>query len=373
MDPPLIDGEVKPSDFEEARALGHHLCCSLFDTEMVHKIAQLLIPGLASACVDNITGDLFRGPGSVAVDIRKEMVEYLTQRSKTFVAETVVLEGGLETEKSDGPYDIISDFIEDFSSLKRNIFSRVSGWLLSESREDRIDDFVQEMEMNGFWKLERREILAQALLKNLDFRNTFHCDMKFDSEDELKKHSLECSFRSMSCTNEGCNSVFSAFHSEDHDSICPFKLLACEQKCSSVIMRRDMDKHCITVCPMKLVNCPFYQVGCEWALPLCKINEHRLEHVRTHLLHILRVVHKDLHAEDLENRAKQIEKLASPGQLPEARDVRTLTYVVKNLESSLGPLIKTNTELTPEPHTESTDKEEAPAREKKGAGDDSAN
>jgi homogentisate solanesyltransferase len=116
--------------------------CDLADTEIVHKIAQVFLPGLATACV-NTTGDVFRSPASVAVDMRKEMVDYLTQRSETFVAESVILEGASETEVSDHPYDIISkDFVDDFASSKRSLFSRVSGWLLSEKREDKIDDFL---------------------------------------------------------------------------------------------------------------------------------------------------------------------------------------------------------------------------------------
>ncbi|KAH7849934.1 hypothetical protein Vadar_025252 [Vaccinium darrowii] len=100
----------------------------------VYPKPAAFLPGLASACVDNTTGGLFNSPASVAVDIRKEMVEYITQRSETFVTESVILEGGPDVQASVHPYDIIADFFDDFASSKQNIFSRVSGWLRSERR-----------------------------------------------------------------------------------------------------------------------------------------------------------------------------------------------------------------------------------------------
>ncbi|PSS07844.1 TNF receptor-associated factor like [Actinidia chinensis var. chinensis] len=356
MDLPPIDIEAKPEKLEEAKEAGPSFHCDLSDTEIVHKIAQAFLPGLASACVDNTTGGLFNSPASVAVDMRREMVEYLTLRSETFVAESVILEGGPEAEVSDHPDDIISDFVDDFGSSKRNIFSRVSGWLLSERREDRIDDFVQEMEINGFWLIERREVIAQTLLKNVDFKNTFHCDMKFNSAAELAEHSLECNFRTMNCTNEGCNARFCASHLENHTSICPFEILPCEQMCSDSIMRREMDKHCIIVCPMRLVNCPFYPVGCQSSVPHCTIQQHRLDDLHSHLLYILQVIHKDASMEVLKKRSEQLEESASPGRLAEARDVRSLTFAIKDLEVEIGPL-SVNANFGEE-HTESPNKKE---------------
>ncbi|CAK9145908.1 unnamed protein product [Ilex paraguariensis] len=338
MDPPATDAEVKPETLEEIIEGAPLYHCDLFDIEIVHKIAEAFLPGLASACVDNTTGGLLKSPTSVAVDMRREMVQYLTQRSETFIAESVVLDSGPDAEVSDHPYDIVSDFIDDFAASKRNFFSRVSGWLLSERREDRIDDFVQEMEINGFWLIQRREGVAQTLLKNVDFKNAFHCNMKFNAAEELAEHIPHCSFRTINCPNEGCNARFSSVHLEYHDSICPLKILPCEQKCSDSIMRREMDKHCITICPMKLMNCPFYPVGCQSTIPQCTVEQHRLENLHSHLLYILQVVHKRASVEDLKLRVDQLEKSSSPQQLAEARDVRSLTFVIKNLEPKLGPL-----------------------------------
>lgn len=309
MDPPATDVEHVPEKIENGKEGGPSFRCDLYDTEVVHKIAQVFLSGLATASIDNTTGDIFRSPGSVAAEIRKEMVDYLTQRSETFVAERVVLEGGPEAEASDHPFDIISDFIDDFATTKRNLFSRVSGWLLSEKREDKIDDFVQEMEVNGFWLTDRREGIAQILLKNVDFKNEYHCSIKFNTPEQLAEHVLHCGYRPLNCTNEGCTARFCASQMEKHDSVCPFKIILCEQSCPDTIMRREMDKHCITVCPMKLVSCPFYAVGCQSTVPQCKIEEHLSEEFHSHLMYVLQCIHKEASPEDLKERIEQLEKV----------------------------------------------------------------
>ncbi|KAJ4965740.1 hypothetical protein NE237_017589 [Protea cynaroides] len=336
--------------FEELKE-GHSLFyCDNFDSEVVRKIAQVLLPGLATACIDNTTGDPFKGPASVAVDIRKEMADYLMLRSETYVAETMIQEVVPDVETSGHPIDIVSDFIDDFASSKRNMFSRISGWLLSEKREDKIDDFVQEMEMNAFWSMDRRETIAKNLLKNLDFKNTFRCEMEFDTAEELAEHSHQCIFRSIDCLNEGCNTRFCAVHMEKHDSLCPFKVLPCEQKCSENILRREMDRHCITVCPMRLANCPFHHVGCQFTIPCCIIEEHCAESLHSHLLCVLQVIHKKASVEELNHRAELLEKTLSPGQ---AQDARSLTFAVRELEANMGPLEHITGTVIVEPHPSS--------------------
>ncbi|MQM01995.1 hypothetical protein Taro_034757 [Colocasia esculenta] len=340
-----MDLPSPPRGSEPARDGGSAFLCSLCDLDQVHKISQLLLPGLAAACVDSTTGDLFRGPASVAVDVRKDMVEFLGRMSESYVAESVLLhaqEGGgaaapatpdaaaapaqadpdseaaapedaVEGEQLQ-PMDIVSDFLEDFAASKRNLLSRVSGWLMSETREDKVDDFVQEMETNGFWLADRRVALAETLLRNLDYDNTYHCGMGFDTAEELAAHRGECRFRPVRCGNEGCNATFCAVHSDKHDSACPFKILLCEQNCGQSIPRREMDRHCITVCTMKLVNCPFYQVGCRTdAFPRCQIERHCSDSLQSHLLYVLQVIHKqdDVTVDELKQRAEQLEKARS--------------------------------------------------------------
>uniref|UniRef100_A0A0A0L1F8 TRAF-type domain-containing protein n=1 Tax=Cucumis sativus TaxID=3659 RepID=A0A0A0L1F8_CUCSA len=339
VDLPTTDKEIIPEKIEDEEIKEPFIHCELCDAEIVHKLAQVLLPGLSTACVDNTSGDIFRTPGSVAADIRKEMVDYLTMRSETCVAESVILDNPSEAEVSDHPYDIISDFVDDFSATKRNLFSRVSGWILSEKREDKIDDFVQEMDVNGFWPLDRREAIAQTLLKNVDFKSEFHCDKKFHSVEELAGHVENCGFRSLTCTNEGCTARFCASHAEQHDSICPFKIILCEQKCSAFIMRREMDRHCITVCPMKLVNCPFHNLGCQSPVPYCLIAQHCSESFDSHLLHILHSVHKEANEETLIHRQQQLEEASSLDHLRGLQNLRLLTSKIKEMDSQLGPLV----------------------------------
>ncbi|KAL8104603.1 uncharacterized protein LOC141678101 isoform X2 [Apium graveolens] len=338
MDPPPTDGGIERDKLEEAKGGGpmHH--CNLFDAEVTHRISEAFLPGLASACVDSTTGGLFKTPGSVAVEMRKEMVDWLIQRSENFVAEAVVLEGEAETEVPEHPFDIISDFVDDFATMKRNLISSFAGWIMSDRREDRIDDFVQEMELTGFWMIGRRESVAQTLLKNVDFKDAFHCNKKFNSADELAAHLSQCRFRTVQCPNEGCDDQFSAGNSEIHDAVCPFKMLPCEQNCSDILMRRDMDRHCITVCPMKQVNCPFSSVGCESSIPRSMLEQHKEKNVHAHVLGILQSVHKEAAIEDLKHRIKQLEELSSPEQLAKAQNVRSLTTLIKNLEEKLGPI-----------------------------------
>ncbi|KAM3304129.1 hypothetical protein P3S67_015161 [Capsicum chacoense] len=97
---------------------------------MVQKVADGFLPGLASASIDNTTGCLLKRPASMAIDITREMVDYLVQRSEMFVAEPVILEGDSVTETFDKPHDIILDFIGDFAESKRNFFSNASAWIL---------------------------------------------------------------------------------------------------------------------------------------------------------------------------------------------------------------------------------------------------
>lgn len=333
----FIEVDLKQEKFEDVTEEGKKYSCGLCDKEMVHKMALLLLEGLSTACVDHTTGDMFKTPGTVASDIRKEMLDYLVERSESFVAETFLSEEGYVEERAEPPSDIISDLIEDFASLKRNMLSRVSGWLLSEMREDKIDDFVQEMELNSFWLLDRREAIAKTLLKNVDFKNESHCNMKFKSEEELEQHRPCCGFRTVLCENEGCCATFSAAQVEQHDSICPFKMLPCEQNCPEILMRREMDRHCITVCPMKRINCPFYSIGCQATVPSCNIKEHCLDDVRSHLLYALQYLHKGVSAEDLAPRADQIEQEIL-GRLAGMQSVRSFTNTVKDVDSKLGPL-----------------------------------
>ncbi|CAN7050503.1 unnamed protein product [Brassica oleracea var. botrytis] len=336
MDPPVSD----PDKINNQKEAGPSFRCHLYDTQLVHKISLTFLPGLATACVDNTTGDIFKTPGSVAADVKQEMIEYLNHRSETFVADHILLSSSSEIEPSShDPYDVVSDFVDDFSTSKRNLFSRVSGWLLSERREDNIDDFAQEMEVSGFWLNDHIEGIAQTLLKNVDFKGLSHCEMKFQTRGGLEEHVLRCGYRTMDCGNEGCNAVFCANQRESHDSVCPFKIIPCEQGCleSGGIMRREMDRHCITVCTMKLVNCAFRGVGCLDDVRQCEVQQHYLDSVGSHLMCVLKGMYKEASLDDLKPRAEQILQLST--RLSEARNARALTNLVKEIDAKLGALV----------------------------------
>ncbi|RDX61702.1 TNF receptor-associated factor 5, partial [Mucuna pruriens] len=338
MEVPPIDVDLGPKKIEPEKEEGPLLHCDFCDAEVVHKLAQMFLPGLASACVDNTTGDPFKTPGSVAVDLRKEMIDCITQKSESFVAESVITEGGPDGVVLEHPFDIISYFVDEFVNSKRNLLSQVSGWLLSDKREDKIDDLIQEMEMNGFWSLDRRETLAKTLLENVDFKSSFHCSMSFNSAQDLANHVDACNFKPLICQNVGCNARFSAGHLEDHDSNCDFKIVPCEQKCTERIMRLEMDRHCITVCPMKLVNCPFHAVGCKSAVALNVVGKHCSDDIESHLLLILKGIHQEASDEDLKRGVEQIVQTSSRSKLAEAQDVKSFKNIVKDLEAKLGPL-----------------------------------
>lgn len=363
MDPPVAaEVEAKSQKTDETKGSPKSYDCGLCDTEVVYKIAQELLPGLASACVDNTTGGIFKSAGSVAADMRKEMADYLTQRSESYVAEFFLTENASGVEVSEHPYDIIISLIDDYAASKRNMFSRVSEWVLSDRREDRIDDFVQEMEINGFWLLPRREYISSMLLKNVDYKNAFHCNMICSSEEEVGEHRSECKFRPMDCMNEGCMTRYCAAQKEHHEAVCPFMILPCEQKCSDFVMRREMDRHCVTICPMKLVNCAFYTVGCQSSIPRCNVQQHNADDLSSHLLYIIRAAHKEATDESLKHRVEQIRNLSNTEKLARARDPRALTYLIKDAEAKLGPL---EVETKPETNISKEEKAESPPSNKK--------
>ncbi|KAF2556870.1 hypothetical protein F2Q68_00017910 [Brassica cretica] len=88
MDPPVSD----PDKINNQKEAGPSFHCHLYDTQLVHKISLTFLPGLATACVDNTTGDIFKTPGSVAADVTDiSLVDYIgVQAAKhaTFVPHT---------------------------------------------------------------------------------------------------------------------------------------------------------------------------------------------------------------------------------------------------------------------------------------------
>lgn len=266
--------------------------CSFYDVEEVDRITQALLVALAAACVEKTSGT-FLQRAAVVPDVKKEMLVYLNQQSESYAS------GGSSSQsiKSAGlaevvahPTQIVKDMLENFIKSKRNMFSRVSGIVIDAHKDDKIDDFVLELELTGVWLAGKREVLAKALLRRLDQRKIYHCEMKFESEKELAQHQINCVQRPVSCPNEGCDAVYSATYAEAHDASCGFKLLPCFLECESSVQRKEMQNHCATVCPMKKMKCPYHSVGCPHIMAQGLLESHCTEYMGHHLLETLQHV-----------------------------------------------------------------------------------
>jgi homogentisate solanesyltransferase len=57
------------------------------------------------------------------------------------------------------PSKIADSIFENFIKSKKNLFSRVSSKIIDTvKKEDKIEDFIQELERTGVWMLGRREV-----------------------------------------------------------------------------------------------------------------------------------------------------------------------------------------------------------------------
>ncbi|CAM6105610.1 unnamed protein product [Calypogeia fissa] len=326
-------GEIPATNADDLPVLQE---CGYYDVDQVGKIAHHLLVSLATACVEKTAGDPFNYPGAVVGEVKKEMLDYLNVQSDAFAtgSSAVVLQISGEIPS---PIQVVQDISESFVRSKKNLFSRVTSKLLyNDTKEDKIEDFVQELDRSGAWMFGRREILAKALLKRVDRCNMFHCEMRFESDESLAEHKSKCSLRPIACENEGCGSVFSAFNGKPHDSICKFKVLPCEQGCKTMVSRGDMDKHCVTLCPMKLVNCPFSQVGCSQSLPQGVQEQHCTDYMGQHLLLVCQNLQRQ--GVSVGNQAQRIallEKSLQISQRSEAVDIGTLLLTVREQEIRL--------------------------------------
>ncbi|KAJ3696827.1 hypothetical protein LUZ61_000532 [Rhynchospora tenuis] len=331
MDDPVTDSEVEPQVEKVDNEDYSLLPCNNCDVETVQKLEQVLLHGLATACVEKTASDLFRGPTAVAPELSKEMVEFLMERTELLLSESAVeADENLEQIKkaSTHPTEYISELVEGFIGSKRNLLIRVSGWISSETREAKIDDTANQIaDTNSF------RSIAEVLLRNMDIKGNFHCPEKFSTESKFDLHRENCDFRAVSCQNEGCGAVFSAIRLVNHDFICPFKVLPCDQGCGERVVRYEMEKHCSSVCTMRLVNCSFYNVGCETAFPYISLEKHCAEFVQQHLICVLRSVQKQGHVnEELKQRVQLLEKSQCLNEMSGALDLRTLTLLLKEQE-----------------------------------------
>lgn len=342
---PTFDPSQEPSFL--SRQDEESFQCRYYDVEQVHRIAQLSIRSLGTACVERTYGDLFKSPLSVVLDVKKEMLEYLDQQSLSYSS-------GRGATSFGGPFpdavEVAADLLDNFVKSQINLLSRVSSRLISSDRkDDRIDEVIQELDNSGAWAVSRRQALAKALVKRLDNSQSSNCDMNFPTREDLAVHLGICPLRPITCANGDCSHVFSALHAVEHDGICPFKLLACEQECGTLVMRSEMDKHCVTVCPMKLVNCPFLQVGCSNMLAQKTVEQHCKESMGAHLISVLQNVQKqEISVSSITQRVLLMEKALSLSQRSEAVDIGTLSLTVRQQDAKIKALEQETSRLRKE-------------------------
>ena len=99
--------------------------CDYYEVEHVRKIAQALLSGLATSCVESTMGDLFKTPTSVDANLRKEIIEYLWQQSEVYPTQYVMIFGS--SGSLERPLDVFDDLFEKFIHDTRNLFMRISG------------------------------------------------------------------------------------------------------------------------------------------------------------------------------------------------------------------------------------------------------
>ncbi|MQM12093.1 hypothetical protein Taro_045007 [Colocasia esculenta] len=75
-----MDLPSPPRGSKPARDGGSAFLCSLCDLDQPRSVAY----------VDSTTGDLFRSPASVTVDVRNDMVEFLRRMSESYVTDSVL-------------------------------------------------------------------------------------------------------------------------------------------------------------------------------------------------------------------------------------------------------------------------------------------
>lgn len=324
-----ISGELK-----QGLSSPQILECSYYDVEEVDRLSQALLVALASACVEKTSGT-FSPRAGVVPEVKKEMLEYLNQQSEAYANGGSSLQG-FKLELVAYPTQIVKDMLENFIKSKRNMFSRVSGIVIDAHKDDKINDFVHELDQTGVWLAGRREVVAKALLKRIDRRKTCHCEMKFDSEKELAEHQINCAFRPVSCSNKGCDAVYSATHAEAHDASCDYKLFPCYLECESSVQRKEMANHCATVCPMKKMKCPYHSVGCLHFMAQGLLESHCTEYMGEHLLETLQYVQN--HEVTLGGHAQRIllvEKAVQLAQRSEAVNVGNMNVTLKEQENKV--------------------------------------
>lgn len=309
--------------------------CEYYDVEQVHGVARHLLRTLATTCVEKTYGDLFKSPVSVFEEAKRELIDYLLHCTELPPSPSPSTLHGVPS-----PVDRAKALLDQFVFSKTKFLSRVSSKLISnDKKEERIEEFEQDLQQSERWIFGQRERLAKDFLRLIDSAKSSVCELTFSSQEGLAEHKSICPLRPVTCENDGCGHVFSAMHGAEHDAMCRFKLLPCEQACNALIMRSEMDKHCVTTCPMKLVKCPFFHVGCGNTLPQGMVEEHCTASMGSHVHLVLQSMQKqEVVVSSLTQRVLLLEKALSISQRSEAVDVGTLSLTVRQQEAKIKSL-----------------------------------
>jgi homogentisate solanesyltransferase len=132
--------------------------CGYYDVEQLEWLTQRLLVILGTACVEKTAGDLFSQPAAVVPDVKKEMLEYLNSQSEAYASGSgVVSSQGVNQVLA--PSKVLDDIFEGFVRSKKTLYSRMSSKIMySEKREEKIEDFAQELDRTGVWMVGRREV-----------------------------------------------------------------------------------------------------------------------------------------------------------------------------------------------------------------------
>lgn len=123
---------------------------------------------------------------------------------------------------------------------RKSVWSQAMSVFTGEYLPEMLPRRAMEIDRYIFSQEERR-LLAKILIRKYDHRYEYHCATEHCGPN--------CMFAPFFCNNDGCTSVFSLKHKEDHDAKCPFKIIECPRLCGGWASRRAMQVSlCIDSC-----------------------------------------------------------------------------------------------------------------------------
>ena len=177
--------------------------------------------------------------------------------------------------------------------------SHGTSWLLSRARgtdatssslEPPAEKFLlvkERLEREEVWTKSDRLAFAEVLINSCDKSGVAHCLETFFRSEEAEQHRrIECKFRPVLCSNEGCTEMFSARAFEAHDKVCRFKPVACTRDCGHYIPRHLLAAHLADNCALRPVRCKFARHGCTATVTSSSLESHYRDACHHHL-HLL--------------------------------------------------------------------------------------